>query len=342
MNIDPKNTPNHLSLGEIGMESMFAVELQQGLEREYDIKVTLNDIKNITIGMMKDFEAGKVEEMKRFAVEIKECRYKLSKVKFLIPAETHTRLNNIKAGKPIYFMPPLEGIFATLEGLAEQLHRPVYGLNWTKDMNDFDSVKEISKYYTKLLKNLEPKGNYDILGYSYGALIVIKLLKRAPVGKAVIIDLLSDVSINDDMRSDDYLMEAMLSFILKDLPSVVKAKLMRDIQTKPDIPSKLAKISEELREFGGKSLVSKDMDEILTNSFKRIKLFANYRLNMKKKFRQIGLTLGKKYMEMSGKLLIIKPFDTNESQRLDEVTEMIKSAYFLPEKVFHFLNIFFV
>ena len=107
------------------------------------------------------------------------------------------------------------------------------------------------------------------------------MLKKAPVGKAVIIDLLSDVSVNDDMRSDDYLMEAMLSFILKDLPSVVNAKPMPDIQTKPDIPSKLAKISEELREFGGKSLVTKDIDEILANSFKRIKLFANYRLNMK-------------------------------------------------------------
>src|SRR6185437_15410965 len=67
LGIDPKTTPNHLTLGEIGMESMFAVELQQGLERDYDIKVSLNDIKNITIKLMKDFEAGKVEELRKFS-----------------------------------------------------------------------------------------------------------------------------------------------------------------------------------------------------------------------------------------------------------------------------------
>ena len=52
-------------------------------------------------------------------------------------------------------MPPLEGIFATLEGLAEQLHRPVYGLNWTKDMNEFNLVKEISKYYSRIWSRRE-------------------------------------------------------------------------------------------------------------------------------------------------------------------------------------------
>jgi len=29
LGIDPETTPNHLTLGEIGVESMFAVELQQ-------------------------------------------------------------------------------------------------------------------------------------------------------------------------------------------------------------------------------------------------------------------------------------------------------------------------
>ncbi|CAG2122894.1 unnamed protein product, partial [Medioppia subpectinata] len=139
LGIDPKTTPNHLTLGEIGIESMFAVELQQGLEREYDIKVSLNDIKNITIGMMKDFEAGKVDEMKKFADEIKLCRTKLCKVKFVIPNEAYTRLNNVTTGKPLYFLPPLEGIFASLEGLAAKVDRPVIGLNWVKDMEKLGS-----------------------------------------------------------------------------------------------------------------------------------------------------------------------------------------------------------
>ena len=333
LGIDPKVTPNHLTLGEIGMESMFAVELQQGLEREYDIKVTLNDIKNITIGMMKEFEAGKVDDMKKFADEIKVCRSKLSKVKFIIPTETYTKLNNVTTGKPVYFLPPLEGIFASLEGLAEKLNRPVIGLNWIRDMERLGSLKEISRYYIDLMKTLEPNGNYDIVGHFYGALIAMKMMKKAPVNRVVIIDMLSDVKMDDDMISDEYVIDLIIGFVTKDMPEVVKGKMARDVQNKPDVPSKLAKISDELKEFVGKQLVSRDLEEILNNSFKRAKLFTAYRLNMKKKFKNIRMTLSKKYLKMSGRVLIIKPFETQEDEMIEEMADKIKNAYFLPEQV---------
>ena len=333
LGIDPKTTPNHLTLGEIGMESMFAVELQQGLEREYDIKVTLADIKNVTIGMMKDFEAGKVDEMRKFATEVQECKNKISKVKFIIPSETHVRLNNVKTGKPIYLLPPLEGIFSSLEPLAERINRPVIGLTWCKHMDQLANIKDISNYYIDLMKTLEPHGNYDIIGHFYGALIAMKMIKKAPIGKAVVIDMLSEIKIDEDMISDDYLMDLILAFILKDLPKGLREKLKRDVATKTDISSKLTKISDEVKEFVGKGLVARDLEEILMNSFKRAKLFTTYRLNMKKKFKQVKFSVGKKYMEMSGKLLIVKPLENVQGQEVDNVTERIKNAYFLPEKV---------
>ncbi|CAG2109741.1 unnamed protein product [Medioppia subpectinata] len=332
LGIDPKTTPNHLTLGEIGIESMFAVELQQGLEREYDIKVSLNDIKNITIGMMKDFEAGKVDEMKKFADEIKLCRTKLCKVKFVIPNEAYTRLNNVTTGKPLYFLPPLEGIFASLEGLAAKVDRPVIGLNWVKDMEKLGSLKDISRYYTQLMKVLEPKGDYDILGHFYGALIAMKMLKKAPVGRAVIIDMLSEVTIEEEMITDDYIIEIIIALITKDLPAVMRAKIRRDISTKPDVESKLDKMTTELKEFCGKSLVSKDLDEILMNSFRRAKLFTTYRLNMKTKYKKMKYNIAEKYMKMNAKILIIKPFVMTEDFITEEMSDKIKTAYFLPEQ----------
>ena len=59
LGIDPQTTPDHLSLGEIGLESMFAVELQQELEREYNVKIGLNHIKSISVGMLKEYENWK-------------------------------------------------------------------------------------------------------------------------------------------------------------------------------------------------------------------------------------------------------------------------------------------
>ncbi|CAG2105619.1 unnamed protein product, partial [Medioppia subpectinata] len=283
LGIDPKTTPNHLTLGEIGMESMFAVELQQGLEREnderltlgeigmesmfavelqqglereYDIRVTLNDIKNITIGMMKDFEIGKADEMKKFADEIKSCRTKLCKVKFIIPSDACIKLNNVTTGKPLYFFPPLEGIFTSLEGLTEKIDRPVIGLNWTRDMEKLGSLKEITKYYIQLLKALEPKGDYDIFGHFYGALIAMKMLKKAPIGKAIIIDMLSEVTLDEDMISDDNLVEIILSFCTKDLPTGLEGKLnfetiestnTQDLEAHKTIERMAATINQYLR-----------------------------------------------------------------------------------------------
>ncbi|CAG2123154.1 unnamed protein product, partial [Medioppia subpectinata] len=70
LGIDPEITPNHLTLGEIGIESMFAVELQQELERDWNMKVSLNQVKTITIGMLKDYEAGRVGEIKKHLEDI--------------------------------------------------------------------------------------------------------------------------------------------------------------------------------------------------------------------------------------------------------------------------------
>ncbi|CAG2172496.1 unnamed protein product, partial [Oppiella nova] len=231
LGIDPNTTPDHLTLGEIGMESVFAVEFQQGLERDYDIKLTLNDIKNITIRNMKDFEAGNVEVFRQLARDIREARDKLSKIKFIIPSDTYTRLNSGKTGKPVYFLPPLEGIFASLEALAEKMDRPVIGLNWTADMEGVTDMKSITDYYLNLLKTLQPSGGYDIVGHFYGALLAVKMLRRknTSVNKTVIIDLMSETQMTDEMLSDEYLVELITKFISKDLPQVVKDKLLRDM-----------------------------------------------------------------------------------------------------------------
>src|SRR6185437_9389517 len=105
LGIDPETTPNHLTLGEIGLESMFAVELQQELEREWNMKVSINQVKSITVGMLKDYEAGNVGELKKHVEDIKRARTYLLKQKFIIPTEVHVRLNNVTQGRPVYFLP---------------------------------------------------------------------------------------------------------------------------------------------------------------------------------------------------------------------------------------------
>jgi acyl carrier protein len=331
LGVDPKTTPNHLTLGELGMESMFAVELQQGLEREYEIKLSLNDVKNITVKQMKDFQSGNRDILKNMSKELKLMKAHLNKVKFLIPEETHTKLNSVTNGNPIYFLPPIEGIFSALENLVKKINRPVIGLNWTQEMKNMTDLKEISSYYTNLLKTLSPNGNYDIIGYSLGAVIVTKLLKKAPIGRAVIIDIFSNIHFDEDSNNEEFLLESLNKFIQSIfLTETIRDRITRDLNAINDINDKLKKVSSEMREFGGKSLVDKDLDEILKNTIERAKMIINYRIKSMKKFKHFKQNISKKFLQSKGKLFVIKPFDESiETNIVDRISEF----YNLPEKV---------
>jgi hypothetical protein len=191
-------------------------------------------------------------------------------------------------------------------------------------------MKEISKYYTNLLKKLSPNGNYDIIGHSFGALIATKMLRKAPIGRAVIIDVLSNAN-NEEVYEEEYIFETFLRLIQSTFFSeIVKERISRDLGKIKGINEKLKKLSSELREFGGKGLIDKDMDEILRLTYERVKLIYNYRLKLTKKFKETKQTLCKKFLKTSGKLFIIRPFeDLNESNLIERISE----TYFLPEKV---------
>ena len=86
-----------------------------------------------------------------------------------------------------------------MEELVAKFDRPVIGLNWTKNMKEFKTMKEITSYYSELLKKLEPNGKYDLVGYLDGALVISKLLLKGLVNKAVVIDVFSDIKLSKTM-----------------------------------------------------------------------------------------------------------------------------------------------
>ncbi len=312
------------------MESMLAVELQQSLEREYEINLTLNQIKKITVRQMKDFQNGNKEEMKKIAKDFKLAKANLAKIKFIIPIDTHTRLNTVQNGNPLYVLPPVEGLFSSFEDLAKIIDRPVIGLNLTRGMNNMKTIKEISDYFVDLLKLLSPNGNFDIIGHSFGALILAKIFRKAPVGRAVIIDLISSTPINSETVSDEELFEYVKKFIQQSMPENFQDRINKELDSIKEVDGKIKKVVEELKEFGGKNLIGNDMEEIFNNGIKRGKLLFDYRAKMKKKFKQMNKYAKKKYVKMNGKLLIIKPHDGSDDS---DIMDIISESYNLQEMV---------
>jgi len=254
----------------------------------------------------------------------------LAKIKFIIPNETHTKLNSVQNGIPIYVLPPVEGIFSSFEELAKKINRPIIGLNWTRDMNDLKNMKEISVYYMNLLKKLSPNDKYDIVGHSFGALIAIKMFNKAPVGRLLIIDLISNKTVDKGVLSDEELFENVKNFIVQNIPETFRDRLDRDLNAIKDVDQKIKKVAIEIKEFGGKDLVGKDVEEIFKKSLEREKLLYSQRVKIMKKVNKFKMNVKKKLLKASGKLFIIKPHEGSDETNL---IEKINESYNLQQMV---------
>ncbi|CAG2105122.1 unnamed protein product, partial [Medioppia subpectinata] len=331
LGIDPEVTPNHLTLGEIGLESMFAVELQQELEREWTIKVSLNHVKSITIGMLKDYEMGNIANVKKHLDELKQARANLLKQKFVIPTETHTRLNAVTTGRPVYLMPTLMLNFTMFEQLAQSLKRPVVGLNWNREMSKLTTIKELNEYFIKLLKQLEPNGGYDVVGYLDGAITCSKLLLKGIVDKAVIIDVLSDERFTGDQLSEEEVLVFMIHMLFSEMPDSIRDRIVRDLKKETDTKARIRLITTELVDFAGKGLVAPDIDEIYAILLARLRMLLSYRAEKRKKLsNRLKMTIGKKWSKRVGKLIMIKPFVFDNVDDVDELIGKSRDAYLLP------------
>ena len=75
------------------------------------------------------------------------------------------------------------GIFDLISVLAQKMNRPVIGLNWTRQLNSFDSLKHIVDYYYEIITKMvetDPNndGTYDLLALDFGALLAALMCKR--------------------------------------------------------------------------------------------------------------------------------------------------------------------
>ena len=321
------------------MESMFAVELQQEMEREYNTKFNINHIKTITVGLLKEYEAGKTEYIGKYIDGMKKSREFLCSFQFTMPTEPYTKLNNVTEGRPIYFMPPIEITFSSYEEFAKKFNRPVIGLNWTRNMNQLETINQINQYFTDLLKKLEPNGDYDLVGTLDGAIVVTEQLIEGRARKGVIVDIIDEDKYTLDRFSDDIALEFILKFLAGEAPPNFYDKLKRGIFSEADTCGKIRSLNEEIKYFAGRSFVGTDFEEIMTIAVKRAQIIWEYRRNKKLKFgNQLKEYLGAKWAKKIDKLHVIKAFSFDKVDNIQRKANASRDIYLLPDEKVKYSN----
>ena len=344
LGIDPKRVPNHVTLGELGMESFVAVELQQRLERDYDISLSLDEIKRITVGEMKEFERGNKDKIKQYADDIKIAKENLSKIKFELTNEPVTKLNDVTTGKPIYILPPIESIYHHLIPLAKLLPFPVYGLNWTFEMEELKGIKEIALHYTNLMKTLEPNGNYTLLTTTFGSVVALRMAyKKAPIKKLFVIDtlLIKEAFLQDTEGHE--LFEQGLRFIRRNVPQLFHDRLRDEIyKIKGGEEEKMNRFIQSLKRMCSSSN-SKDLDVIIKGTLKKAKLMKEVKDKYMKKMKKASennikhkLAKDKLDKRIKSELVIIRSCDSLDEQKSQEFQEKLFQTYGINKEVSEF------
>ncbi|NXA99354.1 FAS synthase, partial [Cnemophilus loriae] len=172
------------SLADLGLDSLMGVEVRQTLERDYDIVMTMREIRLLTINKLRELSSKS-----RTAEELKSSPLmkigpgeppKLDLNNLLVNPEgpTITRLNDVQSmERPLFLVHPIEGSIAVFYTLASRLHIPCYGFQCTKAA-PLDSIQSLAAYYIDCMKQIQPEGPYRIAGYSFGACVAFEMCSQ--------------------------------------------------------------------------------------------------------------------------------------------------------------------
>ncbi|XP_074967591.1 fatty acid synthase [Phalacrocorax aristotelis] len=172
------------TLADLGLDSLMGVEVRQTLERDYDISMTMREIRLLTINKLRELSSKSTTATDAKPSQILKSGSgkppKLDLNNLLVNPEgpTITRLNDVQSTeRPLFLVHPIEGSTAVFHTLASKLHMPCYGFHCRKAA-PLDSIQSLAAYYIDCMKQIQPEGPYRIAGYSFGACVAFEMCSQ--------------------------------------------------------------------------------------------------------------------------------------------------------------------
>ena len=142
-----------LSLEELGLDSLMSVEIQQTLQRNYDITMSANEIRALTF-LKLDQSTSTLQTAGDTASEaVSEAlpvtiHYELH---HLCPTEAVIEMNHVQTeATPLFVIPPIEGSVFLLDSVMSQVQSAkVYGFQCTDDA-PLTSVEDLASHYIQV------------------------------------------------------------------------------------------------------------------------------------------------------------------------------------------------
>jgi fatty acid synthase, animal type len=191
------------SLADLGMDSLMGTEIKQTLERNYDILLSLQEIRNLTFAKLQELSStsGEItkEQQSVVANATVAADSNMSANMLLmqwpsnevLPKEPLVRLKTKNSSGPtLFIVHAIEGFVNSLEHVASELERSLWGLQ-SIEQAPLETISDLAEFYINIIKKVQKKGPYHLAAYSYGTCIAIEMtLQLESAGEKVTLTLI--------------------------------------------------------------------------------------------------------------------------------------------------------
>lgn len=190
---DTSTLDPNVTLTELGMDSLMAVEIKQALEREYDIIMTTQEIRNLTYKRLQELSA-ELEERKKTQEKdgFESEQDSLSKLEEIFSAKEElfieiSSTTSIESSQPLFFVPPLESDFVHLKKITKYITRPIVGINWLSEFDEKESIEEVALVISKKLIEKYGTREFDFVGLSFGSILAWQLAIQLQINTSAVV-----------------------------------------------------------------------------------------------------------------------------------------------------------
>lgn len=169
-----------------GLDSLSAVAVSSILQKKFAINVTSLDL----------LQGTSINGLMSISVKNKALKTTSSLPLCLVP------LNEVTAGKPIFFFHGADGQVSIYESLAQIIKRPCYGVKLVVDPSQLLSMEQLVEFYKRAIKIVQPQGPYTFVGWSAGGLIAWEIAYQLERNNELIDDLVvidADLFVKDKL-----------------------------------------------------------------------------------------------------------------------------------------------
>ncbi|KAJ8668370.1 hypothetical protein QAD02_010033 [Eretmocerus hayati] len=177
------------SLSELGMDSMMAVEIKQTLEREHGVFLNTHDLRNLNFNKLQkisdkhtEYPDGKMNFQSPELESEKEARSEGLINILLGSKEIHSKAcvelckSNSRTNR-VFVIPGIEGYSSVFKKLSPKLKIPTTCIQLTLNAT-LESIEHMTHaLQQELLQKMDSRKHFAIVGYSFGSLIAIELVR---------------------------------------------------------------------------------------------------------------------------------------------------------------------